>query len=489
MMICVEDFCYSYEGSSRLALDHVDLCIDEGEFVVIAGPSGCGKSTLALAMGGYLSHQFAGRIQGGVSVDGLEINSHPIYEVADIVGLVQQNPENQFCTLTVTDEIAFGLENRRLPVQHIKERIAWALRTVRAEALRDRPLASLSGGEKQKVAIACMLAADPRVLIFDEPTSNLDPTATAAIFGVLNDIRRTSSITIVVIEHKLDYLQPFNPRLVRMEGGRIVDDDARIETNPLPPARQPTQVGQELIEVEHLTYDYEAIRALDDVSVTLHAGQFVALMGDNGSGKTTFLRCLMGLLRPTSGRVVVLGQETDASRVSDLVEDAGFLFQNPDHQLLANTVWEEATLIGRNLGALARVAPQAERLLHETGLSQRRDDHPFRLSYGEKRRLNLISVTAHAPQIVLADEVLIGQDPANATALMTYLRSIADEGGCVVLALHDSQMALRYADRVLFFASGRMLIDAPPRQTLDELARRGYTAYIPTCDAASQEAR
>ena len=476
-MIEIKDLSYTYAGSSSPALNRVNLRIREGEFVVIAGPSGCGKSTLALAIGGYLNHQFQGHLEGELLVRGLDVSRCPLYQVADVVGLVQQNPENQLCTLTVSDEIAFGPENRLSAREPIEAQRDWALRTVLAESLLDRSLSSLSGGEKQKVAIASMLVGEPRVLMFDEPTSNLDPTATAAIFDVLEKVRRESAITIVVIEHKLDYLRRFNPRLVRMEAGSIRDDSARIEPTPPVPTRQPAPAGEPSITVEHLACDFEAIHALEDVSATLAAGQLVAVMGDNGSGKTTFLRCLVGLLRPTSGRVVVLGSDMSAQRVSDLVQHMGYLFQNPDHQLLANTIWEEAMLLGRNVGACERFSERAERLLREMGLTPRRDDHPFRLSYGEKRRLNLVSVTAHDPQIVLADEILIGQDPANAQYIMEYLRDIADRGGCVVQALHDPHIALRYADRVLFFASGRVIVDAPPQAALAELGELGYTAY------------
>ena len=476
-MIEIKDLSYTYAGSSAPALDRINLRIREGEFVVIAGPSGCGKSTLALAIGGYLNHQFQGCLEGELLVGGLDVSQCPLYEVADLVGLVQQNPENQLCTLTVSDEIAFGPENRRSSREYIEEQRDWALRTVLAEPLLDRSLSSLSGGEKQKVAIASMLVGNPRVLIFDEPTSNLDPTATAAIFDVLERIRRESAITIVVIEHKLDYLRRFNPRLVRMEAGGIVGDGEGIDPAPPVPDRQPAPGGEPLIGVQHLTCDFDAIRALDDVTATLTAGQLVAVMGDNGSGKTTFLRCLMGALRPTSGQILVLGRDMRTQRVSDLVQHVGYLFQNPDHQLLANTVWEEATLLGRNVGASERLSERAEGLLQEMGLTHRRDDHPFRLSFGEKRRLNVVSVTAHQPRIVLADEVLIGQDPVNARIMMEYLRGIADDGGCVVQALHDPRTALRYADRVLFLSSGRVVLDAPPRAALAELGELGYVAY------------
>lgn len=526
-MIDIRNLTYRYADAERPALDDVTLHVAEGEFVVVAGPSGCGKSTLALAIGGYLHHQGEGELRGTVRVAGLDVGERSLFEVADVVGLVQQNPENQFCTLTVRDEVAFGLENRCLPPSTVASLCDEALDIVGAAHLADRDLATLSGGEKQKVAVASMVAARPRALVFDEPTSNLDPTATRRIFDVLDAVRRRSGITIIVIEHKLDGLRPFAPRLIRMEGGRIVADEADLPPAVPLPAREPAPAGESLARVEGLCVEYGGTLALEGISATFAAGHLVALMGDNGSGKSTLLRSLMGLVPPARGGGTVLGRRIAAGggrrgrrcevtppegppataperteppaggpsgggtgdprsvpdaacaplSVSELARDAGFLFQNPDHQLLGDTVWDDATLLARNLGCLDAVAPRAEALLDAAGLADRHDDHPFRLSYGQKRRLNVIAATAHTPRLVLADEVLIGQDPANAARLMGRLRAMADAGACVILALHDPRVALAYADRVLFLRDGRVLVDDAPTSALEQLASLGYAAY------------
>lgn len=477
-MIAIQGLTFRYPGAERPALDGIDLVIHEGEFLVVAGPSGCGKSTLALAIGGYLHQRYESQVEGTLRIAGRSATEHTVYEWADVVGLVQQNPEDQFCTLTVEDEVAFGLENRCLPVDEIHRRLYWSLDVVGAEALRGRALATLSGGEKQKVAIAAMLAAHPRVLIFDEPTSNLDPTATAAVFGVLDRVRREVGITLIVIEHKLEQMRPFSPRLVRMAKGRIVEHDGRILALPPPVERIPAASKECLVNMRNLSLDYGSTRALRDISLDLHAGQVVALMGDNGSGKTTFLCCLMGLLPPSAGSVAYPGLGMETRAVSALARHLGFIFQNPDHQLFANTVWDEATMLGRNLDLGEAVGERAIALLCNMGLAAQRSHHPFALSYGEKRRLNVVSAVAHAPRLLLADEVLIGQDGANASALMARLRQLADTGAGVVLSLHDPRAALEIADRVLFFRGGEVVIDAAPREALAQLAAWGaYDAY------------
>ena len=510
-MIAIQGFSYRYRGGQRDALHEIDLGVAPGEFLVLTGPSGCGKSTLALAIGGYLFQQYDGTGDGTVHVDGLDVRERPVYETADVVGLVQQNPEAQFCTLTVRDEVAFGLENRRLARDEIRARIEWALRVTGAAHLADRTLADLSGGEKQRVAIAAVMAARPRVLILDEPTSNLDPTATAEILALIAGLRESEQLTVIVIEHKLNDLASHRPRWIALDRGRVVYDGDQLASVPAPQelytprARSPGRAGaaQPAVQVAQLCIDYGGPSVLRGLSLTVRGGEFVALMGDNGSGKTTLLRCLMGLAQPRSGCVTVLGQDTRETPVPELAGQVGYVFQNPDHQLFCDSVWQEAVFAAQNLG---RLGPETQSrigaLLARCGLGDRRDDHPYRLSYGEKRRLNLVSALGHDPPLILLDEPLIGQDAANVAFLMEWLCERVARGAAVVMVNHDPEVTRRYATRLTFLSHGQAVVDAPTEEGFEQLAALGWGAYVPAslhpkgfwkplgCDeAAAEQAR
>ena len=491
-MIEVQNLSWRFDGTDDWALRDVDLHVAQGELMVITGSSGGGKSTLVLAIGGYLFQQYAGEATGSVRVGGLDVREHPLYEVADVVGLVQQNPEAQFCTLTVEEEVAFGLENRCLPPAEIERRLSRALDLVGAVHLRHRSLATLSGGEKQRVAIAAVMAAEPRVLILDEPTSSLDPTATAEVFGVLADLCRQQELTVIVVEHKLAQLLPLRPRVAVLEGGRVVADGPverllpawgtrwGLERSGKRPVRPPRNGAEPLVVLDGVRVRYNGRVVLDGLSLRVELGEVVAVMGDNGAGKSTLLRCLLGLVRPDAGRVEVLGRDVAQTPTSVLAQQFGLVFQNPDHQLFADTVWEEAVFAARNFELLdGEARDRAEALLARSGLLERRSDHPYRLSYGQKRRLNLASAAVHTPRLLLLDEPLIGQDWANVEFLMGQVRQMAADGAAVLVVIHDPRAVTRFCDRVVFLEEGQLVADDTPLAALEAVAAAGRPAYAP----------
>lgn len=484
-MISIRDLNFRYPGNRTYALEDLNLEIAKGEWVVVVGKSGCGKSTLALALGGFLFNQYPELITGTVEIDGLDVSTTPLFEIADRVGLVQQNPESQFCTLLVEDELVFGLENRCFAAEEIEKRIDWALEITSCYHLRDRSLASLSGGEKQKIAIAAMLAAKPEILIFDEPTSNLDPSATAEIFKVIQKIREKTQITVIVIEHKVNFLREFHPRLIEMHDGQVVQDrqlDDWEQNTYVNGETNFSSVGElPLLSIQSLFAGYNHHPYLKDVSLNIFPGEFVAVMGDNGSGKSTLLQTIANLQKPMNGSILLMGRDTHQVPVSELARSIGYIFQNPAHQIFANTVWHETTFAPLNFGNLdEKKSYLALELIRMAGLEERQQDNPFLLSYGQMRRLNLISVLVYQPQLYLLDELLIGQDIENGTYLLEQLQIAQRQGAAVIMVVHNPDAVSAFASRIVFLESGKVLFDLSVKDGFEKLASMGKYAYLPT---------
>lgn len=480
----VQGFSYTYPGEREPTLRNINLSIQKNAFVVIAGKSGSGKSTLGKALAGFLFQDEQPNYTGNIFVNRIDMAQISLSNASARVAYVQQNPEDQFCTLTVLDEIAFALENACLPPDQINQRIDHALAVVKGTNLKDRLLANLSGGEKQKIAIASMLALEPDVLILDEPTSNLDPNATQHVFNTLHALRAQKDLTVIIIEHKLSQLIPFNPKFVFIDEGRIVTQNPLVTLEPVSstPAIQSKFLHHSgaILEIADLDVRLNGINILQDINLSLSKGEFVAVMGPNGSGKTTLLRTIMGFYKPEYGGLYGFGQDLTRVKTSDLVHRMGFVFQNPDHQLFTQSVWDEATLTLKSLDILCDQNKQKTReFLSEIGLQHRLDDHPQRLSYGEKRRLNLIAVILHNPQLLLIDEFLIGQDLPNSHKWMQVLKNFTDNGVTVLLVNHHADLSQAYCDRIIFLEGGKLILDAPITTAFSQLAQKGLTAYLP----------
>lgn len=485
----INDFSYTYPGEHKPALNKINLGLNRGEFVLITGASGSGKSTLGKALAGFLFQDEIPNYSGQIIVNQTDMTTVPLYQASQRVAYVQQNPEDQFCTLSVMDEIAFALENACLTPDEIDRRIDQALATVKGLNLRDRQLTTLSGGEKQKIAIASMLALSPDVLILDEPTSNLDPDATQHIFETLQFLRAQIGLTVIIIEHKINQLRAFNPIIFELENGKL-----RSQSNLSPFTPKPSHIKVEqpsaserkksdkrpLVEISHLHIKIGGQKILNDISLTLYPGEFIALMGPNGSGKSTLLNAILGFHKPEHGEVIGFGKDLTHVKTSSLVENIGYIFQNPDHQLFTSSIWEEAILTLQNLDLLSEENIRiAQELLTEIGLRGRQDDHPQRLSYGEKRRLNLLAAILHHPKLLLIDEFLIGQDMPNARKWMKTLKDFSSEGQSILLVNHHAELTRDYCDRVIFLDAGRLLIDEPVTLAFESLSQKGYLAYLP----------
>ena len=501
-MISIKNLSFSFFNSDNRALDDVSLEIGEGQFVAVTGPSGCGKSTLAMAIGGYIPHVVEGKMEGTVAIGGHSTADMSLSDMATLVGIVQQDPEAQLCTIDVDDEVAFGPENLALPRDEVIARRDWALALVGGAHLRGREIYGLSGGEKQRVAIASMLAMRPRVLILDEPTSNLDPTGTAEVLAAIGRLRREEGLTVLVIEHKLGPLMPWADRLIVMEGGHIAMDGPpsgvldryreRLKAMGIRlPARRERDdacasgsgspaTGPEAVAVEGLRSGYDGKEVLHGVSFRAFAGEIVGIIGPNGSGKTTFLAHLLGMIRPVEGSVRVLGRDARGRRVSDLARDVGYVFQNPNHQIFERTVKGEAGFACANFGVGQeerdrRVAAALERF----GLTACADRHPLGLSFGEKRRLNICSVLPHEPRVLVLDEPFVGQDYYNVAVMARELNALKAAGRTVLMVSHDIDMIFRHCDRIALFAAGRIIVDAPPEQAMKEIKALGMDDYLP----------
>ncbi len=524
-VIEVESLRWKYSGRDTYVLKDVNLHVEKGEFVGIVGPSGAGKTTLCLCFVGIIPQRIPGEFSGCVKVFGRSTTDVDTTELAKYVGLVFEDPETQFIMTTVEDELVIGLEMLNLPPEEIRERIRWALDIVGLpmEFLNRSPL-DLSGGEKQRVAIASILARQPRILVLDEPTSDLDPRDKEGVLSAIVRIRKELDMTIVLVTHELDFLLKYADRVIVLSSGEIicegeprevftryydvlkkigVDVPEVVEISralKVPPPRSSDELywlvddylSKGLLEVEEVKSATEEITqqcsvgnevvlrcvdvhhvyppnivALRGVSLEFRKGEYVALVGPNGSGKTTLAKILCGLLRPTRGDVLVKGVSVTKWRKRDLVKVVNYVFQNPDHQLFCRSVREEIEFGPRQLGLPSDVVERRVReLLEVFGLKGLENEHPFFLSKGERRRLALAATLALDPEVIIVDEPTTGQDRRTSREIMDLLKELRDRGHTVIVITHDIPLALEYVDRMVVLCNGMVIADGVPSEVL-----------------------
>jgi energy-coupling factor transport system ATP-binding protein len=428
---------YWYPRSYEPALDDVELDINDG-ITVVAGPSGGGKSTLLRVLNGLVPHFHGGRIRGNADVDGMNIIDTPTRKLARTVGFVFQDPELQAVYDTVEHEVAFGLENIGVAAGHMSSRIYEALHDAGAEHLRDRKINTLSGGERQRVALASSLAMRPRIVVLDEPTSQLDPEGATQVLSAATRLSEQGR-AVVISEHRLERLLPLAHHLIVVENARAMTITDKTWTPPSiePATPRTTTPGAEAWSLTNVTAGFAGRIVLDHVDLSGRQGEVVALSGPNGSGKTTLLRLISGLLPPLSGHI-----DRRPGRIA-------YLPQNPTALLHRPTVRSEVEL---TLNRSHETDPP-EKILNELGLLQVAGRYPRDLSCGERQRAALAAVLAGRPDLVLLDEPTRGMDAQARTALMHAITRLRDQGSAIVLATHDARLRDALADRVIDIAN------------------------------------
>jgi energy-coupling factor transport system ATP-binding protein len=513
-MIRFEQLTYRYPQANVPVLDNLSCELKEGEFLLVVGPSGAGKSTFLRCLNGLVPHFYGGTIGGRIVVAGRDPVALGPRGMADLVGLVLQDPEAQFVVDKVEDELAFALENLGFDPILMRKRVEEAMDQLGIAHLRRRSLNTLSGGERQRVAIAAVMTLQPRVLVLDEPTSQLDPQAAEEVLDTLVKLNHDLGLTVILSEHRLERVVQYADRILYLPGGGeapILDEprEVLLRTDLVPPlvalakalgwmplpltikegrrfARRlpacafgasslppPSRAPQTAVSVSvrGLRFSYNGHPALQDVSLQIRQGEFVALMGRNGSGKTTLLKHLVGLLKPQQGEVQIQGTGTGTAMdtrqvpVEEIIQVVGYVPQNPSALLFSDTVHQELDFTRR--GHRLPLADYGD-LLHTLGLGAHLEHYPRDLSVGERQRVALAAILVADPQILLLDEPTRGLDYQQKASLTAALWDQKRRGRTILMASHDVELVAHCADRVVMLGDGRVVVDGPTRKVMSE---------------------
>ncbi|HKF28363.1 MAG TPA: energy-coupling factor transporter ATPase [Candidatus Binataceae bacterium] len=505
---------FVYHGATVPALRSLSFEQGRSEMIGVMGASGAGKSTLAKCLNRLIPEFEGGEFRGIIVIGKTRLDSLRVCEAAAQVGMVFQDFEAQlFCT-SVELEVAFAMEQVGMDRAEMKARLGPALEAVGLAGFEQRDPTSLSGGEKQRLAIASVLALRPSIIVLDEPTTDLDPDGKAEVFDLIAKLRG-QGLSLIVIEHESEELLHAD-RIMLLRQGRIVADGppAAVMTNfnlleqcgvhlpglnrvlhelgigghvaevdaayeaivrafpklrnskPAAPVATPTakvsrSFAAPLVEVVDLTFAYPGgAAALERIGLEIHASDFLAIVGQNGSGKTTLAKHIVGLLQPTAGRVMLEGRDRATLHAAETAREVGYVFQNPDHQISAASVWDEVAFGPRNFGIDAEeVDRRCVEVLDAVALLDARDSDPFLLSKGERQRVAVASVLALRPRLLILDEPTTGLDHREQRRMMALVQELNRNGIAIVMITHTPWLVAEYAKRVVLMRKGHKLFD------------------------------
>jgi energy-coupling factor transport system ATP-binding protein len=501
----VEGLTFRYRRATEPAIRDVSLTVSAGEVVLVAGPSGCGKSTLIRAINGLIPHAYSGDLTGTVRVDGQSTSELKLRDLARTIGTVLQDPAKQIVGAMVESELAFGPENMGTPREEIRERIREVAEQAGIQKLLGRETSALSGGERQLLAVAGILMLRPRVFVVDEPLANLDPATAERLLTLLRTLADQGS-AIVIVEHRVEecldlrpdrvlyleagvtrylgevngFLDIADPESVKLPFEVVVDrvaagsPDEELPATILAERGATPNEGTARLEFQGVTAALGGHEILHGVDARFGPRETVAVLGPNGSGKTTMFRTAMRLLQVTGGAVLVDGASIADKRTTDLVETFGYVFQSPSQMLFNRTVVDELLFGPRTLGHdEATFDELIDDVLRRTSLADLEDIRerpPLAMSFGQQKRLALAIALALRPSTLILDEPSAGQDHRTAQIFMREVTAIPGLES-LYFVTHDVDLALTHADRILLFRDGRVIADGSPMEVIADTAR------------------
>jgi len=506
--LSIKDLSFQYNSRTTPAIKHISFDVNPGEVLLIAGSSGCGKTTLMRCINGLIPNAYHGEITGDIELFGKSVFDMEMSEISQEVGTVLQDPERQILGTYVLNDVAFGLESLGMPTEKIFPRVDQALEKMGILYLRDRETFGTSGGEKQKIALAGVLAMQPRILLLDEPLASLDPASATEALQIFRQLA-DEGLSVMIVEHRVEDVLAINPeRVIYMDEGEITYDGDRQDMmevvdytriklpaevvlrrakNEPPPEFEPFLKPQEedselLVEFEgvHFQYDEDLPFVLHDIKFKINKGDIIAILGHNGSGKTTMVKHALGLLKPSQGHVYLEGNDTRDITVATAAKSVGYVFQSPTQMLFAPTVGDELAFGPKNLGfSKPEIQESVKWAIETVHLEEELDTPPLALSFGQQKRISIASVLSMRSRLLMMDEPTAGQDYWNYRAFMDAILQMPGFDS-IVFITHDLDLALIYANRIMILYDGQIVEDGSPPEVLRDKDQLIKYRILPT---------
>jgi energy-coupling factor transport system ATP-binding protein len=469
-IIQLENVSWAYSCAREWALKNISLTIGEGEFIAVMGENGAGKTSFCRLLNGLIPHSLSGKLAGSVMVDGVETASSSVARIARIAGTVFEDPWIQLFTARVYDEVAFALENLLMAPDEITERVKWALDVTGLSAYADRVPATLSGGQKQRLAIASALAMAEKILVLDEPTSQLDTEGAGEVLSLIRDLLDKKRLTVVMATNSAEEAAQFADKICVLKNGSVtvfgtpelvfekqsfLVSDLDAEPAIQAACREPNAHANTVIRISGLHYEYVPGNVvLNDINLSIMENDFAAIMGFNGCGKTTLLKNISGLLRPQRGNILLRENDTAEMSIAHIAGEVGFVMQECDRQLFESTVYNEVAFAlkqtprGRVM-TKNEMREKTEESLSVMDMLDKRDAFPPALCRADRVKTVFAAILAMGPRIIMLDEPIAGQDIRGCRLIMDTLANLHRQGYTILIVTHNTKVIAEYAQRII----------------------------------------